>query len=1103
MALTYTSPSDRDRVRRAHRPTLERVHLLFLAATVLSAALIATAYTGRMRSFQLSESATSAVNLNTVADTDALVAPLATVFPIEAERRLVARELYGFLVGADGTRTALPNVGAILRARVSADTVTRSRGLDVLARRLEAQRVQASQTGRELPTSIALFDAADLAALKPSLIVRTADGFRRQVLLLACGFVVAFLIVPAAWGLRGVDGDIVALSAVQLLTAIGFAALLTRPDPLRDTLLCLRFAETVIAGVMVMLAVSLIPFATIGRLRLSYLPLLGALALSLLLLVFGTGPGNSLAKVNLGPVQPIEVIRLLLGFFLAGYFARRWQLLRSLRGTTFRNVQIPTWLSLPRLDYLLPVVAGVGLSLVFFFFQKDLGPALFIGCVFLAVYAVARGRVGMAVLGLLTLLAGFYVGHQWHISSTLDARVEMWLSPWDNSVTGGNQVTHAIWAMSSGGPLGAGLGLGSTKFLPAGHTDLILAAVGEELGLAGLIVVCALFAVITWRGLRTARAASGDYGFFLALALTLFLVVPVFIMAAGIMGLMPLTGVVTPFLSYGGSAMLANFFALGMLASIHADRRPVGDSTPFVAPVQRLAAALALVAVVLMGRATYVQVIRADTLAVRPQLGIQADGGRRFEYNPRLLEVLHSLKLGSVLDRTGLPLATSDAAVIDAARERYRAMGIDLTAVCPRPGERCYPLGDRAFHLLGNARTRANWSAPNTSYIERDAEDLLRGFDDHAAPVQTATIDGRSMLTMRRDYTALLPVLRHRYEPMHPAVVRLFNASHDVTVTIDAGLQYRVAEIIAASAQRAGGRAAAVVLDPESGALLASASYPWPSALTAGALDANLDRARYGLYPPGSTFKIVIESAVLREGFDPSNATFTCSRLADGRIGARINGYSRPIRDDIEDKVPHGTIGLHEALSHSCNAYFAQLAVRLGPQPIIDAATQLGISLTPNAKRLERVRETLPQIGYGQADTLASPLRMARAAAAVGSGGHLRDVVWRTDQALATPQVFLDPASAAILGRDMRTVVESGTGRMLKDHPGRIAGKTGTAEVLSKPSHGWFIGFAPFGAATKRIAFAVIIENAGYGGATAAPAAGAIVSAAMASGLVK
>ena len=91
---------------------------------------------------------------------------------------------------------------------------------------------------------------------------------------------------------------------------------------------------------------------------------------------------------------------------------------------------------------------------MFFFFQKDLGPALFLCCVFLAVYAVARGRVGMAVTGLVLLAAGFYLGHRLQVSATLADRVRMWQSPWDNAVAGGNQVTHAIWAMATGGMFG-------------------------------------------------------------------------------------------------------------------------------------------------------------------------------------------------------------------------------------------------------------------------------------------------------------------------------------------------------------------------------------------------------------------------------------------------------------------------------------------------------------------------------------------------------------------------------------------------------------------------------------------------------------------------
>jgi len=301
------------------------------------------------------------------------------------------------------------------------------------------------------------------------------------------------------------------------------------------------------------------------------------------------------------------------------------------------------------------------------------------------------------------------------------------------------------------------------------------------------------------------------------------------------------------------------------------------------------------------------------------------------------------------------------------------------------------------------------------------------------------------------------------------------------------------------------------VLDPDTGELLASASYPWPEAATpeadggnADAPDSLLDRARYGLYPPGSTFKLVTAAAALRKGVDPGATTFACSRLPDGRVGASIKGWNRPIRDDVLDTHPHGTIDMHQGLVHSCNAYFAQLAVTLGAEPLVRTAARLGISLTPSKASTERVRDTLPQIGYGQGDVVATPLRMARVAAAIASDGALRETHQEPTAATAAePDRFLDRPAAGLLAGYMRDVVLTGTGRSLKGHPWRIAGKTGTAELTGRASHAWFVGFAPFGTATKRIAFAVIIENAGYGGANAAPMAGAIVTAAAESGLVR
>ena len=141
---------------------------------------------------------------------------------------------------------------------------------------------------------------------------------------------------------------------------------------------------------------------------------------------------------------------------------------------------------MPRLEYLLPVVGGVVVSLAFFFLQKDLGPALLIACLFLAMYAVARDRYLFAFIGLLVILCGFASGYFLGFPKNVAGRVSMWLSPWDNSVRGGEQVAHSLWAFATGGAFGTGLGLGDPQWMPAAHTDLILAALGEEWGFLGV-----------------------------------------------------------------------------------------------------------------------------------------------------------------------------------------------------------------------------------------------------------------------------------------------------------------------------------------------------------------------------------------------------------------------------------------------------------------------------------------------------------------------------------------------------------------------------------------------------------------------------------------
>jgi cell division protein FtsW (lipid II flippase) len=847
--------------------------------------------------------------------------------------------------------------------------------------------------------------------------------------------------------------------------------------------------------------------------RLSYVPLLGAILLSVLLVAFGSGPGTSDAKVNLFGVQPVEAIRVLVVLFLAGYFASRWELLRSLKEKSLEPAT-RMGLEVPRLDYVLPVLVGMALVLAFFFLQKDLGPALVLACVFLAMYGVARRRLTMVGVGLLLLTAGFVGGYLVGFPHTVVQRVQMWASPWDNAVRGGDQIAHALWALAAGAATGTGPGLGDPQLVPAGHTDLILAVIGEELGFAGLLAVLALFGLVAWRCLRIALRAPGDYTFFLALGLTLGIVLQLVLIASGLLGLMPLTGVATPFLSYGRSSMIANLFSLGIILGIASRAGGQDDKREFERPALVLAGVLAATLLLIAGRSAFVQVLRADPTLVAPALSVQGDGERRFTYNPRLLAAAQRIERGTIFDRRGVPLATSRPADIEKHAATLQKLGARADPACTS-GRRCYPFGGVTYHLLGDFETQTNWAASNTSFVERDSDLTLRGYDDHARVVEvTDPRTGQKSRVLRRDFRELVPLVRRRHDPEDETVKRLLSRPRDVRLSVDIRYQLRAASILESGVKGAGRQEGAAVVLSADGDLLAAVSYPWPMAPSTRDAsgdrdgresDALLDRARYGMYPPGSSFKLVTATAALRQDPQLQNQTFTCERLPDGRVGQKVPGWSRPIRDDPKDHTPHGTIAMEQALVVSCNAYFAQLGLRLGPAALQETAGLYEISLgQPETPR--SVRETLPFASYGQGHVLATPFKMARVAATIAAGGGMpqgRWVIGDTNRRVEAARPVLSPAAARTLGTAMRDAVVRGTGRSVAGIVPPIAGKTGTAEVQDQPSHSWFVGYAPHGQAARRIAFAVIVEHGGYGASSAAPIAGRLVTAARETGLIE
>ncbi len=1045
---------------------------------------------------------------------------LLTMYEQPFERQAIARALYERVVT---TERRLDHVGGLAFVTIPASRIQQEPRFVELRSRL-ARRPEMAY--------VPVLRSSDLAAIKPRVVVRSAAQFRQRLLAAAGCLIAAFWIAHLVRRWRRADDEPLMLPVLLTLCGIGLMSMIALRDPLRDTVIASGFATGVVVGLAVFLAVTEIDFEASSLRRAVLRPLAIALGLAVLLLAFGTGPGASGAKVNLAGVQPVEAIRLLVILALAAYFARRLDCLRELSEPFSPSRPWLQWIRVPRWKDVRPVLVSMGLVLTFFFLQKDLGPALVMSCVFLALYGIARGRSPFVVLGFALLISGFAVAYALGMPATVRQRVLIWADPWNNGVPGGNQIAHGLWALSTGGPWGLGHGLGSPQVIPAGHTDFVLAVIGEELGFVGVAVVVALYVLLCWRCLRIALRAPGDYTAFLATGVTLALVAQALVIAGGLVGLMPLSGVVTPFLSYGKSSMLANFAALGVVMAIA--RRKGAVRRHFLQPVRVLGAVLALAAAAVLLRAMWVQIPHADEYATRSSVGEQADGGYRFEYNPRLLAAARQIPRGSIYDRRGLPIATSRPDEIAGLAEAYRAAGVPVPEDCDPAAVRCYPLGGIGFHVVGDWRAQTNWGARNSSYLERDRAARLQGFNDHPQAVDvTNPATGARERAVKRDYRELLPLVRHRYRPSSAAVKALLGRERDIHTTIDAGLQVRASSALRRPIETNGNsRGSAVVLDTETGEVLAAVSYPWPVATNAaegsmfrvqgsgfavqgsgftarGAPPSGLlaaagiedteryfDRTRYGLYPPGSIFKLIVAGAALRTD---TSRTFACVRLPDGRVGNYVRGSKRPVRDDPLDTTPHGIVDLQKGMVVSCNAYFSRLAVQLGPRPLMDASAlfQIDVARVPTPAGLE---PTLQHAGYGQGEVLVSPLKMARVAASVASGGLVRPVRWESGIAGAPAQRFLSVEDAALLSRQMRDVVTSGTGRTLQSHATPIAGKTGTAEVGNGRAHSWFVGFAPFGG-PPRIAFAVIVENAGYGARTAAPIAGEVVDAAREAGL--
>lgn len=294
-----------------------------------------------------------------------------------------------------------------------------------------------------------------------------------------------------------------------------------------------------------------------------YKYLCGILGISLLLtaIIFGVDIGGNKNWVIIGPVrfQPSEFAKIFIVLFLAAYLAERHELL-ALTPKRYGHLELPH----PR--FIAPLMAIWGLAMIMFVLQRDLGSALlFFGVTILMTY-MASGRLSYVIFGLTIFLLGSLICYQ--LYPHVRVRVDIWLNPWTDPNGKAFQIVQSLFALGSGGILGSGLTYGFPNLIPEVHTDFIFAAIGEELGLVGTSAILLFYITLIYRSFKIALTCQKAFSTLVAGGLAIATGLQVFIIIGGVTKFFPLTGITLPFISYGGSSMVANFILLGILSAV-------------------------------------------------------------------------------------------------------------------------------------------------------------------------------------------------------------------------------------------------------------------------------------------------------------------------------------------------------------------------------------------------------------------------------------------------------------------------------------------------------------------------------------------------------
>lgn len=817
--------------------------------------------------------------------------------------------------------------------------------------------------------------------------------------------------------------------------------------------------------------------------RYKYVLGIAGIILLVLPMFIGTEIYGSKLWIKIGgfQFQPGEFAKVLIVLFLAGYLAENRELL-SISNRTVLGIKFP------RLRLLYPLFIVWGVCLLVVAFERDLGSALLFYTIFLIMLYVATGRVSYVIIGLALLAVGAFGMYQ--IMSHVQVRVAIWLDPFSDAQNLGYQIVQSLFSLADGGLAGVGIGKGMADIIPVVASDMIFAAIGEEMGLLGGSAVLLLFMLFAVRGLTTAARAKSDLAAFSAAGLTAAISFQAFTIVGGVTKLIPLTGVTLPFMSQGGSSLLASFVIVALLlragdeatgrsteiANTSTDlatagyrttvrgshmRHPALD-TPESGLLGRVALANRLTRTVflftalfavLIGNITYIQVIKASEYQDMPS-------------NNHTINKARFIKRGSIITADGLTLAES----IQQADGTYA---------------RSYPNGNLAAHVVGYYSQQYG-----TMGIENTQNDTLTGSKDYSS------------------WQNALNSLAGISEP-----------GNSVQLTIDSRIQ-RAAE------QALAGRVGAIVaLDPRSGAVLAWASAPTfdntniqaaiEAANASGGADTSMyDRATLALYTPGSTFKVLTLASALENGL----ATLDTIYDSPGRMeigGADVVSIG---------ERGHGKISLAKAFALSSNTVFGQVADGLGAEKLVATARafgygqQLGLDFTTAASVMPNPEEMteweLAWAGAGQPvgqghtpGPQATVMQNALMAATIANNGIAMNP-YVVSQILAPDGTVLKTTRGHSLGQAvgsgtaeqvkqaMLDVVQNGTGSAAAIAGVKVAGKTGTAETNNANANSTFVGFAPYD--TPTVAIAVVIEQNAKGEESAAAVGGQVLRAALA-----